>query len=223
MAVVLAACSGAPSSSGPEFELNAQSPVGSGASAQPAQDDEPDKKPDKETDRETDDDDDDGEGTTTPPPPDPPPPPAQAPSSVRFKGKLSASPAVTYGGSPHCAYRTVLKDIDVLVDFLGDRPVAATVKDIRTEEILKTTVCYHGAAPAARHDFSYALPEKTAADSAPTKFTLDSASYNSPRMTLSMELTKDGDKYNAKLVWKRTGSDAKMSYTVTATVSLGKS
>jgi hypothetical protein len=221
----LLACSSLPDSKGSDYELlgpsgGSGSNPGAGSSSPVVQ------SPTETTDEPSSGNPNDGDLADTDIDQDagaPPPPPPSG--SVHYKGTLSATDKVAFGGKPHCAYKSMMKDVEVELDFVGDRVVGATVKNVIVEEIVPITVCYHDANKPARQDYSYQFVDKGDAPAPlPTqRITLTGASYNTPKATLTLEIKQNGDAYDVTMSWKRVGSDALMSWTLTAVTTARKS
>jgi len=197
-ASLAAACSGAPSSDGADYDIT-NAPPRSPAPA-PTTDDP---------------------GADVTPPADPPattPPPPSAKPAVAYEGKLAATAAVPFGGGTYCKYDVTLKSIivDLSVSDAGDFE-SATMHDVMNEATVGT--CPYAAMAPSNQTFTSTKATKTA-----TGFHIEFAGGkdNRPVTSLVVDVVMNGASYDATATWKRTDIGAPLAWTVTAKVTLAK-
>jgi hypothetical protein len=142
-------------------------------------------------------------------------PPAEPP--VTYKGTLTQTQAMPFGGSPYCDYTITLKqlEIELVILPLANQVVSGSVDDLNVEAAVPP--CPNGSIPVgiARYTFAPAAP---AASNAALTFTGDSA--NAPNASLSVQLMSAGNVYQANLGFHRTDSVGTLNWSVLATVPL---
>jgi hypothetical protein len=140
------------------------------------------------------------------------------PQSQRWKGALTATLPVDFGGGTECKYSITLKQVTVDVTAAGNGDIVATnVTALAVEQVLSTP-CNNTAIPA--HTHYYSLMTATLLPSGVSHLELAGPSTNHPAASLVIE----GDFRTVdpvlSLKWHRTDYGPPLDWTVNAQVTV---
>jgi hypothetical protein len=140
---------------------------------------------------------------------------ALEPSSTTYAGMLDAIPAVPFGGPPYCEYTITLEEVGLEVEVSpSGQVIGAEAGNLSTEgtlppctDVIPPTVVSYNLATATRTD-------------AGARLMMRGAPGNVPLTTLTIELARAGDGFEAELTWKRTDQPPPLDWVVTAAMTL---
>lgn len=133
-----------------------------------------------------------------------------------YKGMLSATPALTFGGPPFCLYTITLQQLEVDLDVLpSGQASSGQVQALNVEG--KDAACPNGVIPPTIA--SYTLSASTMGASG-TMLTFQGAAANNPPVSLVAVLTPTGAQYTAVLTFHRTNQMTPLDWTVQTTIVL---
>jgi hypothetical protein len=151
-------------------------------------------------------------------------PDAAAPGSgsqppVTFEGKLASVPPVTFGGGPagFCMYTETVSNLVLDLLIKPDGTVTGGAMQNHNVEACPAG----GIMPQPPSDTSFTLAGSQANGSG-TQLTFTGAATNRPTLSLTIQLTPQGQGYSAALTLARTDQPSApvLDWTVTATVAL---
>lgn len=133
-----------------------------------------------------------------------------AAKATPYKGTLSATMPVTFGGAPFCLYTITLQQVMVDLDMLpSGQASAGRIQALNVEG--KDAACPNGVIPPTIAN--YTLSQSTMGASG-TTLTFQGAATNNPPASLVVLLTPTGTQYTAMLTFHRTNQPAPLDWTV---------
>ena len=143
------------------------------------------------------------------------------PSAVTWVGQLDKSPTVMFGGPSgqdnFCKYTITLQQLDVQIAILPSGQVTSgKVQDLNVEAVVQP--CMFN--PIPPNIASYQLAGAAPSTGGMT-LTFQGAGTNNPLVVLTIELSRAGTSYSARLTFHRNdGQPAVLEWTVTTTIPL---
>lgn len=137
----------------------------------------------------------------------------------RWRGTLTASPRVKFGGSPYCDYYVTMRTIEALLTLdSGGNVVDATVTANMFEEV--GTTCTQP--PIKQNMHTYTRSRATRGDDGAVSVTLIPKSTNEPRANLVITGNLSKSPASMKLQFHRYDLGSPFDWTVNATVSVAR-
>lgn len=139
---------------------------------------------------------------------------------LAFSGTLAATGAVPFGGNyadaSNCTYTVTLKNVTIDLVVQDGQLVASAVHD----QMVETTigVCWYAAQDPNAQTFQLATAVASTSGGFHAEYL--GASGNTPKASLVVDLTRDGDGYSASATWHRTDLGKPFDWTVTGTIGL---
>jgi hypothetical protein len=136
----------------------------------------------------------------------------QAPAHVRYRGMLSSTPSVQFGGGQYCTYSVQMRSIvfDAVVRD-AESLTSMSVDNTMTEGIVGS--CPYPPFPASQQHFSQRSPAGVRSDGSFSPV-LVGDSANQPRADLTSLVTLRGDTLQATARWERTDAEPPLKWIV---------
>ncbi|MBX3234432.1 MAG: hypothetical protein KIT84_09435 [Labilithrix sp.] len=129
-----------------------------------------------------------------------------------FRGILSATPTVPFGGvAPHCSYDVTMRNVEMeLVITPSGSVISGSAKNDMVERLVGT--CMY--APLGSKPQTFALAQVNGPD-------LTFRGSGGPRTELRATLTKTGASWEAAVTWERLDQTADLKWVVKSKLTLG--
>lgn len=142
--------------------------------------------------------------------------PVDAAKATPYRGTLSATQPVTFGGSPFCLYTITLQQLSIDLDVVASgQPTSGRVQALNVEGT--DAACPNGVIPPTIAN--YTLSSSTTGAGG-RMLTFEGAASNNPPASLVALLTPTGTQYTAMLTFHRTNQTPPLDWTVQTTIVL---
>jgi len=132
---------------------------------------------------------------------------------VRYRGTLSSTPSVQFGGDTFCTYSVQMREVVFDVVVRGDEDLTSmSVDNTMVESIVGS--CPYAPQPQNRQHFSLSSSPTGARDDGSFAPVLAGDASNQPRTALASRVTQQGGTLQATARWERVDIDPPLNWAV---------